>query len=211
MITYDEHGGLYDHVPPPRAVPPRDRRDWLGRLLHPLLHRNSAVFDFTRLGPRVPAVVVSPFVSPGTIDDTIRDHACVPATVRAIFAPDAAPLTERDRAASPFHTVLDLSAARRADLPDLSAHVPPSAQIGALTGTNAPHSDLSPADDPRAPAPEPAFYSDFVRLAQQVQEHLQAVGEPEIAAVSAQKPAFAQAVEIGEQFALAAHRHRHPD
>jgi len=107
--------------------------------------------------------------------------------------------------------LLDLPAPRQADLPDLSPYVRPAEQVGALTGTSAPHTGLSPADDPRTTAPEPAFYGDFVRLAKQVQKHLQAVGEPEIAAVSSQKSAFAQAVEIGEQFALAAHRHRHPD
>ena len=46
IITYDEHGGLYDHVPPPEAVPPDDM--------------TSPHFGFDRYGVRVPAVVVSP-------------------------------------------------------------------------------------------------------------------------------------------------------
>jgi len=211
LITYDEHGGLYDHVPPPKTVAPGDPQGLPARLLYRLLHRNTEPFDFTRLGPRVPAVVVSPHISPGTIDDTIRDHACVPATVRAVFAPDAGPLTQRDKVARPFHTLLNLPAPRRADLPDLSQYAPPVDQVGVLTGISAPHTDTSAGEDPRSAAHEPVFYRDFVKLAKQVQAHLEKVGEPEIAAVSKQKPAFAQVVEISEQFALAAHRHRHPD
>jgi len=211
LVTYDEHGGLYDHVPPPRTVAPGDPQALPARLLHRLLHRNTTPFDFTRLGPRVPAVVVSPYIASGTIDTTVRDHACVSATLRALFAPDAGPLTRRDRAAEPFHTVLNLAAPRRGDLPNLSAYTRPADQVGVLTGTTAPLTATSPAEDPRAAAPEPAFYRDFVRLAKQVQTHLEQVGEPEVAAVTAQKPPFAQAAEISEQFAMAAHRHRHPD
>ena len=155
--------------------------------------------------------MVSPYIASGTIDTTVRDHACVSATLRALFAPDAGPLTRRDRAAEPFHTVLNLAAPRRGDLPNLSAYTRPADQVGVLTGTTAPLTATSPAEDPRAAAPEPAFYRDFVRLAKQVQTHLEQVGEPEVAAVTAQKPPFAQAAEISEQFAMAAHRHRHPD
>ena len=211
LITYDEHGGLYDHVPPPRTVAPGDPRGLAARLLYRLLHRNSAPFDFRRLGPRVPAVVVSPYISRGTIDDTVRDHACVPATLRAVFAPDARWLTQRDKMAMPFHTLLNLPAPRRADLPDLSQYARPADRVGALTGTTTPHVDTSPGEDPRSSAHEPAFYRDFVRLAKQVQAHLRKVDEPEIEAMSKQKPSFAQAVETGELFALAAHRHRHSD
>ncbi|MGH3972200.1 MAG: alkaline phosphatase family protein [Pseudonocardiaceae bacterium] len=60
------------------------------------ISRKTRSFDFTMLGPRVPAVVVSPYIAAGTVDDTVRDHASVPATLRAVFAPDAAPLTRRD-------------------------------------------------------------------------------------------------------------------
>src|SRR5439155_627576 len=55
VITYDEHGGCYDHVPPPAGATPPD---------------NSAGefgFDFTRFGVRVPAVLVSPLIPAGTV------------------------------------------------------------------------------------------------------------------------------------------------
>src|SRR5690242_18519844 len=48
IIIYDEHGGTYDHVPPPAAVPP----DSL----------NTSLFNFDRFGVRVPAVIVSPYI-----------------------------------------------------------------------------------------------------------------------------------------------------
>jgi phospholipase C len=53
IVTYDEHGGCYDHVPPPSgATPPGDDTGEFG-------------FDFTRFGVRVPAVLVSPLIEPG--------------------------------------------------------------------------------------------------------------------------------------------------
>src|SRR5207245_7435465 len=86
LITYDEHGGLYDHVPPPAGVPsPGGRRSEVGRLMRALLYRKASAFDFTMPGPRVPAVVVSPRVPAGTVDTQIHDHASIPATLRAVF------------------------------------------------------------------------------------------------------------------------------
>jgi phospholipase C len=54
VVTFDEHGGLWDHVAPPRTVPP-DKST------------SNPPFDFTRLGPRVPTILVSPWVRPGTV------------------------------------------------------------------------------------------------------------------------------------------------
>src|SRR6185312_10181282 len=53
IIMFDEHGGCYDHVPPPAATP-------TGSAM-------SGRFDFDRFGPRVPAVIVSPYVPAGSI------------------------------------------------------------------------------------------------------------------------------------------------
>src|SRR5205807_9200469 len=126
MITYDEHGGFFDHATPPVGVPNPHAHPSLGvRLLHLLLHRRAAAFDFTMLGPRVPAVVISPYIPRSTVDERIHDHAAVPATLRALFAPGAEPLTSRDGWAAPLHDLLTL-AAPRADLPDLSAFAAPS-------------------------------------------------------------------------------------
>ncbi|HLM24730.1 MAG TPA: alkaline phosphatase family protein [Pyrinomonadaceae bacterium] len=56
MITYDEHGGCFDHVVPPAAIPPG------GTVL-----RNPSTFGFDRYGPRVPAILVSPYIQAGTV------------------------------------------------------------------------------------------------------------------------------------------------
>lgn len=58
VVTYDEHGGFYDHVEPPAAVPPDD-------------HREEWTFD--RLGVRVPALLVSPWVG-RRVEHTQFDH-----------------------------------------------------------------------------------------------------------------------------------------
>jgi len=109
LVTYDEHGGLYDHVPPPTGVPsPGGEVSAVGRVQRALLYRKTAAFDFTMLGPRVPAVLISPRIRAGTVDSEPRDHASIPATLRALFAPDAEPLTGRDRWSPPFHGLLTL-------------------------------------------------------------------------------------------------------
>lgn len=56
IITYDEHGGCFDHVVPPAAVPPGGT---------PL--RNASSFPFDRYGPRVPAILISPYIAAGTV------------------------------------------------------------------------------------------------------------------------------------------------
>jgi phospholipase C len=121
LVTYDEHGGLYDHVPPPAGVPapggPPSRVRWWARAL---CYRKAAAFDFTMLGPRVPAVVISPHIPAGTVDTRTHDHASIPATLRALFAPGARPLTRRDAWAATFQDLLTLPDPR-SGLPGLSA------------------------------------------------------------------------------------------
>ena len=103
LITYDEHGGLYDHVPPLTGVPnPGADPTWLRRLFRAIYHRKATAFDFSVLGPRVPAVVVSPYVEAGTVDSEPRDHAGIPSTLRALFAPDAPSVDEPGRLGAPL-------------------------------------------------------------------------------------------------------------
>jgi phospholipase C len=123
IVTYDEHGGTYDHVPPPMDVPapgPPSSESLLTRLLHFLLRRKSQTFDFTSLGVRVPAVIISPHIPAATVCTTIRDHSTIPATLRTLFAPEAAPLSFRDAWAHPVHHLLTLPNPRTDSLPDLS-------------------------------------------------------------------------------------------
>jgi len=87
IVTYDEHGGFYDHVKPPteKVVPP-------DKLLSP------EGFGFDMLGLRVPTVLVSPWIKKGAVDSRTFDHSSIPQAVRMLFAPNAKPLTKRDAA-----------------------------------------------------------------------------------------------------------------
>jgi phospholipase C len=84
IVTYDEHGGCYDHVVPPSATPPGGP--------------TPDGFDFGVFGVRVPAVIVSPYVRPGSVirpaGSTPFDHTSIIATLRALHG--FAPLTARD-------------------------------------------------------------------------------------------------------------------
>jgi len=63
VINFDEHGGFADHVPPPVNVPaPQDGITYTG-----LSDAHNVTYDFTRLGVRVPAFIISPFIQPNTL------------------------------------------------------------------------------------------------------------------------------------------------
>lgn len=87
LITYDEHGGCYDHVVPPPAAPPDDKK--------------PDGFDFGYFGVRVPAVIISPYVPAKSIIRppglTPFDHTSIIATLRKLFGIKS--LTKRDEAA----------------------------------------------------------------------------------------------------------------
>ena len=203
VVTYDEHGGLYDHVPPPTDVPsPGGEVSSVGRVQRALLYRKTAAFDFTMLGPRVPAVVISPRIRAGTVDSEPRDHASIPATLRTLFAPDAEPLTARDRWSPPFHGLLTLPGPRT-DLPDLSEYATGVTTEIAASAVAAPRAAAAPTETLTVPE----YYQSFLALAGQVQEHLTAIGEPEVAEV-ATGPAALQGTQVTQAFAAAADRHR---
>jgi phospholipase C len=109
VIVYAEHGGLYDHVPPPAAVNP-DGKVWVNDGSISL----DPSFDFTRLGARVPAVLVSPYIQAGTIDHTVYDHTSVIATALKFYLPNArnSYLTLRDKLANTFEHNLTLNLPR---------------------------------------------------------------------------------------------------
>ncbi|NPE56555.1 phosphoesterase [Dickeya dadantii] len=106
IITYDEHGGCYDHLPPPwNATPPDASTGEYG-------------FDFTRFGPRVPTVLVSPWIEAGTVfrvadQTTPLDHTSILKTVQQRWALSS--LTNRDAAAPGVGDVLTLATPRTDD------------------------------------------------------------------------------------------------
>jgi len=73
--TYDEHGGYYDHVPPPRAVKPDS--------IPPRTSPTDEPGGYDIYGPRVPAVVVSPYSRPKSVSSLVCDHTSVMATIEA--------------------------------------------------------------------------------------------------------------------------------
>jgi phospholipase C len=102
VVTWDEHGGFYDHVPPPSAVAPGDAG--------PSSTYNKHGFTFEQLGVRVPAVLVSPWIPKNCIDHQLYDNASIPATLRRLFGIPA--LTNRDAAARDVTPLLSLTAPR---------------------------------------------------------------------------------------------------
>lgn len=113
-ITFDEHGGCYDHVEPPAAKPPDSASN-----------PGEEGFCFGRYGVRVPAVFVSPYVEAGTVfrsgTDVPYDHTSILATLRDwLNIPQEKMLaSERVKDAPTFANILTRSAPRT-ELPEIA-------------------------------------------------------------------------------------------
>jgi phospholipase C len=84
VLTWDDFGGFYDHVPPPHV-------------------------DMYGLGPRVPAIIISPWARPGYVDHTTYEFASVLHFMETIF--DVPPMTSRDANASDMLGAFDFNQA----------------------------------------------------------------------------------------------------
>ncbi|MEC4682205.1 MAG: alkaline phosphatase family protein [Nitrospirota bacterium] len=116
VVLYDEHGGYFDHVPPPTAINPDGR-----------ISDDSPPFAFDRLGVRVPALLISPLVGPGVIDHAVYDHTSLLATVKKVFGLPRF-LTKRDASANTFESRFTGQSLRDpSGMPDLSAYADGSA------------------------------------------------------------------------------------
>jgi phospholipase C len=117
IVTYDEHGGYYDHVAPPVALAPDD--------IQPFVAAGESTYDgFWRYGIRVPGVVVSPYAKRRHVSHTLYDHTSVLAFVERKWNLPA--MTWRDANANDLADMLDLEAMTRRrptfpQLPDLAA------------------------------------------------------------------------------------------
>jgi phospholipase C len=81
LVVYDEHGGIYDHVVPPACTP--------DKFTAPANNTGTGMeFKFDRLGVRVPAILISPWIPKNTVVDRIFDHASIPATINQFFIGD---------------------------------------------------------------------------------------------------------------------------
>ncbi|MDQ2721195.1 MAG: hypothetical protein M3Z26_15715 [Bacteroidota bacterium] len=72
ILYYDEHGGFYDHVAPPKI---------------PYTTKGSNGHLFESLGPRIPGIIISPFVKPGSVSHEQLDHTSVLQFLAEVFTP----------------------------------------------------------------------------------------------------------------------------
>jgi phospholipase C len=135
IITWDEHGGFYDHVIPPPAPRTGERGRTHG-------------FMFDQLGPRVPAVVVSPLIRKNLIEKKILDHTAIPATLRRVF--NLPSLGERDGISGGVDHLAGFAARTDAplQLPDVATVGVALARILPSAKTTARRPDALLADDP---------------------------------------------------------------
>jgi len=101
LITFDEHGGMYDHVPPPAATPPGDGRPG-----------GENGFRFDRFGVRVPTIVVSAYTQPRSVLNGQMDHCSVIRTLNDVHG--LPPLTDRDQVSAPIFAAANRNTPRRA-------------------------------------------------------------------------------------------------
>jgi phospholipase C len=97
IVTFDEHGGIYDHVPPPKACAPDN--------IAPVLGANDTPGDFANYSVRVPLIVVSPYAKPHFVSHAVYDHTSITRFIETRFK--LAALTGRDANADPLTDLFD--------------------------------------------------------------------------------------------------------
>ncbi len=114
LVTFDEHGGTYDHVPPPNTTPPDSGA------------AGEMGFTFDRLGCRVPTIAISAYTKAGTIINDQMHHGSVIKTLSALHG--LSPLTDRDDEANDLSKVVNLRKPRpKSDWPQTHPqYVPPN-------------------------------------------------------------------------------------
>ena len=115
IVTYDEHGGFFDHVIPGPATNP-DGMNSPNPDDDPQF--SSFHFAFDRLGLRVPAIVVSPWIAKGAVEHRLFQHTSIIKTATELFVLDG-PLNRRDAGAASFADLFEQLAQPRpaSDMP----------------------------------------------------------------------------------------------
>ena len=175
IITYDEHGGCFDHLPPPAAVAPDG------------IVNNDAQFTFDSYGVRVPAIIVSPYVPPGSKihqlandagQQTPLDHTSIIRTVRQAFGVTQS-LTRRDAAAPSVLAALSLAgpnndgppsvpvALGTPTLPQVTdrAQAAPNGMQASLAAAATHLPTTAPASDAEVPASQPQAQVEYPTVA----------------------------------------------
>jgi len=135
IVVWDEHGGIFDHVPPP-AVDAAHNDGFAS---------TAPTFNFDRYGVRVPALIISPYVGKGIVDHTLYEHASLPGTATAQFIGDPKSNSPhaREQGANSVLSLVTLADARD-EMPDWSAkpvQLDPAAVTSAAKGIAKLHID----------------------------------------------------------------------
>jgi len=152
VVTYDEHGGFFDHVAPPdTGIPNPD-----GKVSAPSpADPKAPAFAFDRLGLRVPAIIASPWVAP-RVDSTRYQHTSVLATVTKMFGLHGF-LTKRDASATTFEGLFEELKAPRTDTPTTLPRPPmPKAAVDAR---HPDHPGNQPLDENQLAYLQQAYYA----------------------------------------------------
>ncbi|MGF6970989.1 phospholipase C [Paraburkholderia sp. WC7.3g] len=121
IIVFDETGGYYDHVQPPKAVSP----DGIAGLTEPAY---LVPFGFDRLGLRVPCMLVSPWFEAG-VDSTVYSHSTIPGSMIEAYRLGKF-LTKRDKGAAKLtdkYLLKNGERTWRSDTPDVTVPIQPEA------------------------------------------------------------------------------------
>jgi phospholipase C len=114
FITYDEHGGYYDHVPPPKAIKPDN--------IAPILAPGDIRAGYDRYGFRVPLIVVSPWARKNYVSNVVQDHTSITAFIERKWNLPA--MTFRDANADQMTDYFDFRKPAFAKAPPLAAAPP---------------------------------------------------------------------------------------
>lgn len=138
FITYDEHGGYYDHVPPPRAIVP-DRIAPQQSLADPAGSLEGAL-NYGRYGFRVPMMVVSPWARRNYVSRIVQDHTSITAFIEHKWNLPA--MSARDANAHPLNDYFDFREAAFRKPPKLTAAPKLAAGLKACKAAGYPHPPL---------------------------------------------------------------------
>lgn len=166
IVTYDEHGGFYDHVVPPAAK----ATGWVGR---------GYGFSFDQLGPRVPTLVISPLIPKNLIEHGRYEHSSIIVTLNELFDLDG-PRTSRTISSSGLKHLVRLSEARTdtpLSLPD------PTGGSAMRTAMKQEIGDVVIAEHPAAPVDADPNGNIAATLASGMSQHLEITSPTEHEAI----------------------------